>query len=75
MKKDESAKISSSLMKDIVRIRKNCEMQTRINILRKYQIKLLNEFLEKLMKEGRIKKEELRKYQVRKKQAEKKLFS
>jgi len=40
--KDEKAKISSTLMKDIARIRKTCEKQTKMNILRKHQIKLLN---------------------------------
>lgn len=73
-KKSEAAKISSSLMKDISRIRKTCEKQTRMNILRKYQIKLLNEFLEKLMKEGRITKKELEKYMPKKRVVEKKLF-
>jgi len=73
-KKSEAAKISSTLMKDIVRIRKQAEKQTRMNILRKYQIKLLNEFLNKLIKEGRITKDELRKYMPKKKEAEKKIF-
>ena len=70
----EIAKISSTLMKDIVRIRKQAEKQTRMNILRKHQIKLLNEFLSKLIKEGRISKEELKKYMPKKKEAEKELF-
>ena len=72
--KDESAKISSTLMKDINRIRKTADMQTRMNILRKHQIKLLNEFLKKLMKEKRITKQELKPYMPKKKDAEKKLF-
>lgn len=73
-KKNEAAKISSTLMKDIVRIRKQTEKQTRMNILRKHQINLLNEFLNKLIKEGRITKKELSKYMPKKKEAEKKLF-
>jgi len=74
-KKSEIAKISSSLMKDIARIRKTCLSQTRMNTLRKHQIKLLNEFLNKLMKEGRIAKDELKAYMPKKKEAEKKLLS
>ncbi len=38
--KNETAKLNSSLMKDINRIRKQAEAQTRINILRKYQLTL-----------------------------------
>jgi len=72
--KTESAKIHSTLMKDINRIRKAAETQTRMNILRKYQIKLLNKFIEKLIKEKRITKEELKKYMPKKKWAEKELF-
>jgi len=72
--KNEAAKISSTLMKDISRIRKTCDKQTRMNILRKHQIRLLNNFLEKLLEEGRITKKELEKYMPKKKEAEKKLF-
>ena len=72
--KDEKAKISSSLMKDITRIRKQADMQTRMNILRKHQIKLLNKFIEKLLREGRINKEELKEYMPRKKEAARNLF-
>ena len=72
--KSESAKIHSSLMKDINRIRRIAEQQTKINILRKHQIKLLNKFIEKLIKEGRISKKELKEYMPKKKQAEKELF-
>ena len=72
--KSESAKIHSSLMKDIKRIRKVAETQTRMNILRKHQIKLLNNLIEKLIKEKRITKEELKEYMPKKKQAEKELF-
>jgi len=72
--KSESAKVHSSLMKDINRIRKTAEIQTRMNILRKHQIKLLNNFIEKLIKEKRISKEELNGYMPKKKQAEKELF-
>ena len=72
--KDEKAKLNSSLMKDIKRIRKQAEMQTRMNILRKHQIKLLNEFIEKLLRERRTSKEELREYMPRKKEAARKLF-
>jgi len=72
--KSESAKIHSTLMKDINRIRKVAESQTRMNMLRKHQIKLLNKFIEKLIKDGRITKEELRKYMPKKKIAEKEVF-
>ena len=72
--KSESAKIHSSLMKDINRIRRIAEQQTKINILRKHQIKLLNKFIEKLIKEGRMSKKELKEYMPKKKQAEKELF-
>ncbi len=72
--KSESAKIHSTLMKDINRIRKTTEMQTKMNILRKYQIKLLNKFIEKLIKDRRITKKELEEYMPKKKQAEKELF-
>jgi 3-oxoacyl-[acyl-carrier-protein] synthase III len=71
--KTESAKISSTLMKDIRRIRKTAEAQTKMNTLRKYQIKMLNKFIEKLLKEGRITKQELKKYSIRKKEAEKRM--
>lgn len=72
--KDEKAKITSSLMKDIARIRKQAEMQARMNILRKHQTKLLNKLIEKLLKEGRISRDELREYMPKKKEAERKLF-
>lgn len=72
--KTESAKIHSNLIKDIKRIRKVAEMQIRMNILRKHQIKLLNNFIEKLIKEKRISKEELKGYMPKKKQAEEELF-
>ncbi|MBM3234514.1 hypothetical protein FJZ19_05485 [Candidatus Pacearchaeota archaeon] len=73
--KTEAAKISSSLMKDIARIRKQAYEQAKMNTLRKYQIKLMSDFLNKLIEEGRISKEELKNYMPKKKQAEKKLFS
>ncbi len=72
--KNEKSKITSTLMKDINRIRKQAEKQMRMNILRKHQIKLLSEFLDKLLKEGRITKEELARYMPKKKEVEKKLF-
>jgi len=74
MGESESAKVHSSLMKDINRIRKTAENQIRMNILRKHQIKLLNKFLDKLLEEGRITIDELRPYMLKKKHAEKKLF-
>lgn len=72
--KTESAKISSTLMKDINRIRKTSERLARMNMLRKHQVKLLEKFIEKLLKEGRITKQELKPYMPRKKEAEKLLF-
>lgn len=68
------AKIHSHLTKDINRIRKTAEQQTKMNILRKYQVKLFDEFIKKLLKENRITKEELRPYLPKKKDVKKKLF-
>ncbi len=73
-KKSEPGKVHSSLIRDINRIRKTAEKQIRMNILRKHQIKLLDKFLKKLIREGRIKKEELKPYMPKKKEAEKKVF-
>lgn len=61
-------------MKDIKRIRKTSEMLARMNMLRKYQIQLLDKFMQKLLKEGRITKEELKKYMPKKEEAERVLF-
>jgi len=72
--KTELSKTVSSLMKDIKRIRKTAEQQTRMNILRKYQIKMLNEFIKKLLQEKRITKEELNQYNIKKEEAKKILF-
>lgn len=72
--KSESAKIHSHLSKDINRISKITEAQIKINILRKHQIKLLTEFLDKLLNEKRITKKEIKLYMPRKKEAEKILF-
>ena len=72
--KTQEAKISSTLMKDINRIRKTADKLSRMNILRKHQIKLLNEFIEKLLKEKRISKEELKPFMPKKKESERKLF-
>ncbi len=71
---DELSKTSSTLMRDINRIRKQTESQARMNILRKHQITLLNDFIKKLLKEGKISKEELEKYNIKKKDAVRKLF-
>jgi len=73
-KNSEGSKIHSHLTKDINRIRKTAENQIRMNILRKHQIKLLNELIKKLIKEKRIDKKELKPYMPKKKQAEKELF-
>lgn len=72
--KSEPAKIHSHLSKDINRIRKIAEAQTKMNILRKYQIKLLTDFLKKLLDEKRITKKEIKPYMSRKKEVEKILF-
>jgi len=61
-------------MKDLNRIRKACDAQARMNILRKHQVKLLNKFLERLLEEKRITKQELKEFMPRKKQAEKIVF-
>lgn len=68
------SKVHSHLSKDINRIRKKCEQLMKMNILRKHQIKLMNEFIEKLLKEGRITKDELKKYMPKKRDVEKELF-
>ena len=72
--KSESAKIHSSLMKDINRIKKTAGKQIKMNILRKHQIKLLDKFLKNLIQQGRISKDELIPYMPKKKKSEKKLF-
>lgn len=72
--KSPESKIHSTLTKDINRIRKICNNQTKMNTLRKHQIKLLNQFLHKLLKENRITIDELKPYMPKKKQAEKELF-
>lgn len=78
MKKEKQkpvhSKVNSTLSKDINRIKKYTENQIRMNILRKHQLKLLDKFLKRLIKEGRISKEELKPYMPKKKQAEKELF-
>lgn len=72
--KTPEAKVHSHLSKDIKRIKKAAESQMKMNILRKHQINLLNQFLKKLIKEKRITLEELKPFMPRKKSAEKKLF-
>jgi tRNA splicing ligase len=72
--KNEADKIRSSLMKDVNRIRKQAEVQAKMNLLRKYQLTQLNKFIKKLLKEGRISKEEIKEYNVKKGEAEKKVF-
>jgi tRNA splicing ligase len=72
--KNEADKIRSSLMKDVNRIRKQAEAQAKMNLLRKYQLTQLNKFIKKLLKEGRISKEEIKEYNVKKGEAEKKVF-
>ena len=72
--KTNEAKITSTLMKDIKRIRHQATMQAKMNLLRKHQTKLLNKFIEKLLGERRITKEELKEYMPKKKEAEIKIF-
>jgi hypothetical protein len=45
-----------------------------MNELRKYQITLLDKFIDKLIKDGRITKEELKPYMPKKKETKGKLF-
>jgi tRNA splicing ligase len=73
-KQNETAKTHSHLMKDISRIKKYAEIQTRMNILRKYQLSQLDKFMKKLLREGRISKKELEKYNIKKRDAARKLF-
>jgi len=73
MKTTES-KVHSTLSKDINRIRKIADTQIKMNILRKHQLKLLDKFIKKLIKEKRITKEELREYMPKKRISEKELF-
>lgn len=70
----ETSKSVSSLTKDINRIRKCSKKQMKMNTLRKYQIRLYQKFLEKLLEEKRITKEEWKEYTPKKKDIEKKLF-
>jgi len=70
----EASKIHSHLIKDINRIRKYAESQTRMNILRKYQLSQLDKFIKKLLKEKKISKEEISEYNIKKKDALKRLF-
>ena len=72
--KTSEAKTVSALMKDINRIKKTAENQTKMNILRKHQIKLLNDFLKKLLAKKRISKEELSIYMPRKKDVINEMF-
>jgi hypothetical protein len=72
--KTTESKIHSTLTKDINRIRKTADSQIKMNILRKHQLKLLDEFIKKLIKEKRITKEELREYMPKKKISEKEIF-
>ncbi|MEM0465552.1 MAG: hypothetical protein QXW97_02515 [Candidatus Pacearchaeota archaeon] len=74
MKKTIESKINSHLQKDINRIRKIAKAQMKMNLLRKHQIKLLNELIKKLIKEKRITKEEVAPYMPKKKESEKILF-
>lgn len=74
MAKTSEGKVHSHLTKDIKRIRKHADYLSRINQLRKYQVKLIDEFLDELLREKRITKEELKKYMPRKKDSERKLF-
>ena len=74
-KQKEVDKVKSALMKDINRIRKQAEAQTRMNILRKHQLTLLNKFIKKLLKQGKISKKELKPYNPRKKDALRELFN
>jgi len=69
--KSIESKVHSHLAKDINRIRKTAEAQMKMNLLRKHQIKLLNEFIEKLIKEKRISKEELIPYTPKRKMQKK----
>ncbi len=72
--KSEASKTNSSLMKDINRIRKAAEKQARMNLLRKHQIRLFNEFFNKLIEQGRISLQELKPYMPKKKKVEKEIF-
>ena len=70
----ELSKTTSALMKDITRIRRTAEQQARMNTLRKYQTKMLNDFIKKLLAEKRITKEELEQYNIKKEEAKKLIF-
>ncbi len=72
--RSEASKTHSHLIKDTNRIRKYAESQTRMNILRKYQLSQLDKFIKKLLKEGRITKNEIKEYNIKKRDAVKRLF-
>lgn len=76
MKKErsEASKVHSKLTKDLNRMKKVINSQTRMNILRKYQLNLLDKFMKKLLKEGRITKEEIGEYMPKKEDSAKRLF-
>lgn len=74
MEEDKLRKVHSKFTKRINAIKKYTDQQIRMNILRKHQIKLFDKFLKKLIREGRIKKEELKEYMPKKRDSEKKLF-
>lgn len=55
------------LAKDLNRVTAMCNSYKKSNDQRKYQIKLWGQFIEKLLSEGRITKDELKPYSPRKK--------
>ncbi len=55
-------KAISSLQKDINRLRKVCDKFNKSNTLRKYQTTQFNLLIKKLLKEGRISKDEVREF-------------
>ncbi len=55
-------KTNSSLQKDINRMRKYCNLLTESNKLRKFQTSQFNNLIKKLLKEGRVTKEEVKEF-------------
>jgi len=64
---ENEAKISSSLQKDINRLRKTCTELSESNRLRKLQIKQFDLFIKKLLSEDRITTEEISMFMDKKK--------
>jgi hypothetical protein len=64
-------KMQSQFQKDINRLRKECKLQSEMNILRKFQIGQFSSLIKKLIKEGKINIKDVNKYIINKEKAKK----